>query len=155
MEKRTEAEIENMHKVLKSYQKTNGFGDDNGQELKIIEPGHIEYRMTVTERHLGTKSAAHGGSMAGLMDALVSVAALTWSACDLKAVGTVEMKMNFMNPALLGYELVGIGKVDHAGRRLIVASGEIWCPAKNLLIAKGSGTMNAYPIEKADLEPID
>ena len=50
-------------------------------------------------------------------------------------------------------KLLGIGKVEQKGNRLVITSGDIICPERNnTVIAKALGTFNAYPAEKAGFE---
>ena len=46
-------------------------------ELTILKPGSIEYEMKVLEKHLATLTAAHGGMIAGMMDGVLGVSALS------------------------------------------------------------------------------
>lgn len=122
-------------------------------DFKIIEPGLVHYALTVKQEHLATPLASHGGVISALMDAVLGVAALSSVYEAKKVVSTVEYKINFLNPALLNDELLGIGKVDQKGNRLIIVSGDIICPKRNnIVIAKAIGTFNAYPAEKAGFE---
>jgi len=84
------------------------------------------------------------------MDGLLGVTGLSAVENDKKVVSTVEFKINFLSPALLNDQLLGIGKVEQKGNRLIIISGDIICPERNnIVIAKAIGTFNAYPAEKA------
>lgn len=143
-----------MEKLISIYNKINTYGAVNGMELKIIAAGHIEYRMEIKEQHLATTRAAHGGAVAGFMDGILGVAALSATAAENKLVSTVEFKINFLRPVLLGDKLTGTGKVDQKGKRIIIASGEIY-NQKNELIAKATGTFNAYPFEKSGIEELE
>ncbi|MFB0925757.1 MAG: PaaI family thioesterase, partial [Vicingaceae bacterium] len=120
-------------------------------KLTIIEPGKISYEMKVLPKHLATPTAIHGGMLAAMMDAVMGVASLSAVALDNKLVSTVEFKISYLNPALLGDLLTGNGIVDKKGNRIIYASGEI-LNQENKIIAKAMGTFNAYPIEKSDLK---
>jgi uncharacterized protein (TIGR00369 family) len=136
--------------LIDQYIAQNNFGKTLGMEFKILEPGLVHYSITIKQEHLATPKAAHGGVISALMDGLLGVTALSVSAKDNNIISTVEFKINFLGPALLGDTLQGIGKVDQQGKRLIITSGEIVCPARNnALIAKAMGTFNAYPAEKA------
>jgi acyl-coenzyme A thioesterase PaaI-like protein len=80
----------------------------------------------------------------------MGVTALSLSANEHHIVSTVEFKINFLAAAFVGDTLQGIGKVEHQGKRLIITSGDIICPAReNIVIAKAMGTFNTYPAEKA------
>ncbi len=146
---------ENARKLIALYEESNAYGRENDMKLTVNSAGNIEYTMEVREMHLATPQAAHGGSIAGMMDAVLGVAALTLATNDLKAVSTVEFKIQYLRPIKLGDKLHGFGTVDHAGKRLIMTSGEIYCTNTNLLVAKGSGTMNAYPFKHAKLGNLD
>ena len=136
--------------LIEQYISHNHFGKTLGMEFKIIEPGLVHYFITIKSNHLATPKAAHGGVISALMDGLLGVTALSVSAPENKIISTVEFKINFLAPALLDDELIGIGKVEQKGNRLIIVSGDIVCQNRNnLLIAKAIGTFNAYPAEKA------
>jgi uncharacterized protein (TIGR00369 family) len=139
-----------MNDLIAFYSKVNKYGEANGMELTIIEPGRIEYRMEIKEMHMATPVAAHGGAVAGLMDAVLGVAALSMTAAEGKLVSTVEFKINFLNPVFKDDVLLGRGWVEQKGNRIVIASGEIICQNRNnQMIAKAMGTFNAYPFEKA------
>lgn len=133
--------------VLKTYNQWNKFGDLMQMHFSVIDKGEIAYYMTVTEEHLATPIAAHGGSLAALMDATLGVCALSEVCEDMKVVSTVNMNMSFLHPANLGDQLIGRGKVVKSGKRIIFVEAQIF-NQKEQLIATGSATMNAYPVHK-------
>lgn len=136
--------------LTEQYIAQNNFGKTLGMEFKVIEPGLVHYFITIKPEHLATPKAAHGGVISALMDGLLGVTALSVSEKDHNIISTVEFKINFLGPAFVGDTLLGIGKVDQKGKRLIITSGEITCPGRNNApIAKAMGTFNAYPAEKA------
>ena len=140
-----------INQLISTYQKTNAFGRDNGMELLSYEQGKIEYKLVVLSKHLATPTTSHGGLIAGYMDGIMGVAALTESAKNLKLVSTVEFKINFIKPAFLGDVLIGKGSVISAGNRIIVCKGEIINEKTNELIAFATGTFNAYPYQKSGM----
>src|ERR1700741_1509840 len=101
--------------LVDQYIAANNFGRTLGMEHQIIEPGVVHYRMTIKKEHLATPLAAHGGVISALMDGLLGVTALSSVYEDKKVVSTVEFKINFLSPALLDDELLGIGKVEQKG----------------------------------------
>src|SRR5690606_34196182 len=117
--------------------------------FEVHAPGVITYHMTVEEKHLSSPPTAHGGSIAGFMDCVLGLAALSLSITRHELTSTVEFKMNFIKPVQLGDQLIGTGKVVHGGRSLIISSGEIKC--NDQLIAMGQGTFNLYPMSKKEL----
>ena len=136
--------------LIEQYIEQNNFGKTLGMDFRIIEPGLVHYFITIKSNHLATPKAAHGGVISALMDGLLGVTALSVSAAENKIISTVEFKINFLAPALLDDDLIGIGKVEQKGNRLIIVSGDIICPERNnVVIAKAMGTFNSYPAEKA------
>ncbi|HEY1039005.1 MAG TPA: PaaI family thioesterase [Bacteroidia bacterium] len=136
--------------LIEKYSRYNHFGRLLGMELTEIAQGKISYRLTVTEQHLATPNAAHGGLIAALMDGMLGVASLSLVANENKVVSTVEYKTSFYSPALLGDVLEGKAWVDKPGKRILFTMGEIIAINRNnIVIAKGNGTFNAYPAEKA------
>jgi uncharacterized protein (TIGR00369 family) len=139
-----------MEKLLDLYNTVNKYGKVNGMELNIIKPGHIQYKMEIKDEHMASPVAAHGGAVAGLMDGVLGLAALSATALEGKLVSTVEFKINFLNPVYKGDILIGTGKIEQKGKRIIVSSGEIVCQNReNKVIAIALGTFNAYPFEKS------
>jgi uncharacterized protein (TIGR00369 family) len=133
--------------VLKTYNQWNKFGDLLQMHFSVIDKGEIAYYMTITEEHLATPIAAHGGSLAALMDATLGVCALSEVCEEMKVVSTVNMNMSFLHPANLGDQLIGRGKVVKSGKRIVFVEAQIF-NQKEQLIATGSATMNAYPVHK-------
>lgn len=136
------------HSVIAAYNENNHYGRLLDMKFTIIEPGIVEYHMTVQKKHLATPIAAHGGSIASLLDAALGVGAFTTVCSDGKVVSTIEMSMTFLAPAVLNDELTARSVLLKKGNRLLFMEGEVR-NQNNVLIAKASATMNAYPKEKA------
>lgn len=126
----------------------NRFGSFLGMEFKIIEAGNVVYSLTVREDHLATPHSAHGGVLSALLDATLGVGALSAVCEEDKVVATVEMKVSFFRPVFLGDQLTATSSILKKGNRILFTEAEIH-NQKNELVAKASGTMNAYPKEKA------
>ena len=138
----------NFDPIILAYKKGNNFGRLIEMEFELFNPGELEYKIKITEVHLATPYAAHGGVVSALMDSVLGISALSRVCTDDKIVSTVEMKLNFLAPVRLGDQLTGTAIVLSKGNRIVVTEAEI----KNqngLLVAKGMGTFNAYPKEKA------
>jgi uncharacterized protein (TIGR00369 family) len=143
--------MKNFEKTLiEIYQQTNQFGRFNEMELISYGNGQCEYKLEVKAHHLATPKTAHGGLIAGYMDGIMGVAALTSSAQNLCLVSTVEFKINYIKPAFKGDVLTGKGNIISAGKRIIIAKGEIF-NQKDELVAIATGTFNAYPYEKSGM----
>ena len=140
-----------MHPIIEKYIEYNNFGRLLGLHFNIIEPGVVQHYLTITKDHLATPQTAHGGILSAMMDAVLGVAALSIVCQDMKIVSTVEFKLNYLNPALLGDELSGESFIEQKGNRIIVVSGTIKALQRDKIVAKGIGTFNAYPAAKVGL----
>ncbi len=136
--------------LIHKYNLNNRFGEFLGMGFSLLSPGKIEYRLIVKDFHLATPLSAHGGVTAALIDGALGVAALSVVASENKVVSTVEYKLNFLAPVLLGDHLCAKADVLQKGKRLLIVSCDVFCENRNqLLVAKAMGTFNAYPAEKA------
>ena len=140
-----------MHKILELYNSINQFGKAQKMNYEVLSPGEIVYHLTVRKEHMATPLAIHGGVLAAMMDGVLGVTALSLSCEEEKLVSTVEFKINYFQPAKLGDRLVGVGKVESKGKRIIITSGEIKAENRKVTVAKGIGTFNAYPLEKSGI----
>lgn len=138
--------------LLAGYDQINAYGRANGMMLSVPAPGQAEYRMVIGPAHLSSPDTAHGGVLAGLMDAVLGAAALTLAFTDGDLVSTVEFKINYLHPVHLGDELRAVAQVDHAGKSLLVSTGLIYrrVPGEptETAVAQGLGTFNRYPAHK-------
>jgi len=138
--------------LVAGYNRINAYGQANAMTLSVAAPGQAEYRMVIKPEHLSSPGTAHGGVLAGLMDAVLGAAALTLAFTTGELVSTVEFKINFLHPVRLGDELRATAQVDHAGKSLVVCSGTIYCQAAgkpgDTAVAQGLGTFNRYPAGK-------
>ncbi len=141
--------------LVAHYNRINRYGQVNGMTLTVPAPGQAEYRMVITEAHLSSPGTAHGGVLAGLMDAVLGAAALTQAFTAGELVSTVEFKINYLRPVHLGDELRAVARVEHAGKSIVVVSGTIYrlgAPtAEDPAVAQGLGTFNRYPAAKKQL----
>ena len=99
---------------------------------------------------MSSPNTAHGAAIAGLMDCVLGLSALSDAITKDNLTSTVEFKINYIRPVKLGEELIGQGKVVHKGKSLIISSGEIRIAGSNELVAMGQGTFNTYPFAKKD-----
>jgi uncharacterized protein (TIGR00369 family) len=149
-EKEAAFDREAFEKVLALYNKYNQFGTENGMTLEVLTPGQVRYEMLVEEKHTSSPGHCHGGALAALMDSALGSSALTYAFTQGNLCATVEFKINYCQPAHLKDALLAEARIDHAGKRLIVCSGEIRLKSDGTLIAKGLGTFNLYPMNKKE-----
>ena len=138
------------HPLIQKYIEYNNFGRTLGMDFSIESAGNVTYTMVVSNVHLATPSTSHGGAIAGLMDAVLGVCGLSAVCMEERLVSTVEMGMHFVRPAKLNDVLTGRAEVVSKGNRIIIIEGKIYNQLEEV-IARGSGTFNAYPKERAGL----
>ncbi len=117
-----------------------------GMRVTRADTDSAQLEVTVTPSHLQAYGTAHGGVIAGLLDAAMGLAVLARLAPD-QGCATVEMKLNFTAPAPPG-ELVAVGSVLHQGRRTLVANAEAR-DSEGRMVACGQGTFQAFSMEAA------
>jgi uncharacterized protein (TIGR00369 family) len=139
----------NLDQFIKLFRSINQYDIDNALTFEIHEPGSITYKMTIAEKHLSSPNTAHGAVVAGFMDCVLGLSALSEAVTHQNLTSTVEFKINYVRPVTLGEEITGTGKVVHKGKTLLISSGEVR-NAKGDLIALGQGTFNTYPFSKKD-----
>jgi uncharacterized protein (TIGR00369 family) len=131
------------------FKSINKYDLDNNLNFEIHSPGFITYKMKICEKHLSSPNTAHGAAIAGFMDCVLGLSALSQAVIAGSLTSTVEFKINYIRPVALHDEIQGVGKVVHKGKTLIISSGEIKNSAGEL-IALGQGTFNTYPFNKRD-----
>jgi uncharacterized protein (TIGR00369 family) len=134
----------NQHPIIQKYIEFNAYGRLVGMSFNITQPGIVDYSFTVQQEHLATPKAAHGGLIAGFLDAVVGVGALSAVCEDGMIVSTVEMKVSYFEPILLGDQILGTSKLMKRGKRILFMEGEVR-NQHGVLVAKASATLNAYP----------
>jgi uncharacterized protein (TIGR00369 family) len=145
---------QNVATLIALYNQINNYGRANGMELSLTKPGEVTYSMSVREEHLSSPGTCHGGVLAGLMDAALGAAALSLAFTVSELVSTVEFKINYLLPVRLNDHLLARSRVEHSGNTLIVASADIYCSTRELVVARGLGTFNRYPANKRDFHEL-
>ncbi|MBL7912181.1 MAG: PaaI family thioesterase [Bacteroidia bacterium] len=136
--------------LIERYIAHNHFGKLIGMDFEIISEGSVDYSLIIKEEHLATPNAAHGGVISALIDGALGVAGLSSVYKENKVVSTIEYKLNFLSPALLGDQLIAKAKVEQKGKRILIISCDVFCANReNKLLAKSLGTFNAYDAAKA------
>ena len=131
-----------MSNIIENYIENNHFGKHLGMEFKILEPGHVEYYLNPSLQLEAIEGMTHGGAIAGFMDGILGVAALSAVEHQNKLVATIEFKINYLKPIFTNQELIGTGKVLHLGKSTIVVEGKIMCGMELKVCALG--TFKAY-----------
>lgn len=113
-----------------------------GMEVTRADGDGSEFHIEIRPEHLQAYGTAHGGVLAGLLDAAMGLAILG-RAPEGEGCATVEMKANFLAPARPG-AIIGRGTVVHEGRRMVVARAEAR-DADGRMVAFGTGTFQRIP----------
>jgi uncharacterized protein (TIGR00369 family) len=128
-----------MKSLIEQYIESNHFGRLIGMDFEIIEPGNVVYKLEISEGHLATPYAVHGGCLSALLDATMGVGALSLVDKDFCVVSTLEMKVSFLEAVLKNDQLISTSNIIRKGRKIIFAEASIE-NQKGQLVAKGSGT---------------
>ena len=131
-----------------NYSQSVAFDKFLGMTLKVHDAGDVTYTLTVGPNHLTAPDSAHGGVAAGMMDAALGVAALSYSVAQGNFCATVEFKINYIRQVRPEDILVAHAKIKHTGKRLIVSECDITEQKTGHLVASGMGTFTQYPMEK-------
>jgi uncharacterized protein (TIGR00369 family) len=139
-----------MKEFIELFKKINKYDLDNQMSFEIPSPGSVIYKMTIQEQHMSSPTTAHGAAIAGFMDCVLGVSALSQAVTTKHLSSTVEFKINYIKPVKLGEEIIGTGKVVHKGKSLLISYGEVRNAQTGELVALGHGTFNTYPFAKKD-----
>ena len=94
-----------------------------GAELVYVSDGEVQIALPFSEQLSQQHGYAHAGAIASIVDSACGYAALTQAPPECEVV-TAEFKINLLRPAI-GERFLAIGKVQSAGRRLTVCTGEV------------------------------
>ena len=105
-----------------------------GVDIDTLEKGFARLSLEIKPDLLNTYGACHGGALAALVDMSMGIGLRTL----MVKVVTVELSMNYLQPAYPGEKIVAEAKAIYEGRRVIVAEANLI--GREGLIAKGKGT---------------
>jgi len=108
-----------------------------GITLTGLDWGSAEIQLKVTRKLIQSAGFAHGGVTAALVDSAVGLALATM-VNPRDSITTIELHVNFIAPAKIGY-LKARGLILHRGKRTGVGDAEVR-DQDGVLIAKGSAT---------------
>ena len=112
-----------------------------GLRVQDADDDGSRFTMAVGPEHLQAYGTAHGGSIAGLLDAAMGLAIIGRLEPD-EGCATIEMKLNFMAPVMPG-EVTATGRVITMGRRIVVASADAVLP-DGRIAATALGTFSRF-----------
>jgi uncharacterized protein (TIGR00369 family) len=112
-----------------------------GMSVTRADDEGSEFVLDVTPALLQGYGTAHGGAIAGLLDAAMALAILG-RLPDGEGCTTIEMKLNYTGPAPPGL-VRARGRVVHQGRRIVVAAAEAE-DADGRMVACAQGTFQRF-----------
>lgn len=112
-----------------------------GMRVTRADAEGSEMELEVTPALLQAYGTAHGGAIAGLVDAAMGLAILG-RLPEGEGCATVEMKLNYTGPAPPGL-VRARGRVLHEGRRTVVAAAEAE-DEEGRMVACGQGTFQRF-----------
>lgn len=121
-----------------------------GFELTQIEPGFVEGRLQIEEKHLQQNYFVHGGVMSTAADIVMGFAAFSLLP-EGKGVVTADLRVSYLQPGK-GNMLIARGWVNKPGSRLHFCSAEIVvvdAQGNELLCNTASSTMCVIDIPAA------
>ncbi len=95
-----------------------------GIELDDISPGTATLGLTVRKELTQNHGVVHGGAIASLIDTATAFAIISLLAAK-ERVTTVDLTISYLRPLTEG-RITAVAKVVRAGRRLFVASAEVF-----------------------------
>ena len=117
-----------------------------GVQIERVEEGSVILSAPLSDRVSQQHGAAHAGLTFALGDSAAGYSALTLMGSDTEVM-TVEMKINLLSPAF-GDRLVATGKVEKAGKRLLVVTARVEAETdgQRKVVAIMQGTMIPVPL---------
>lgn len=105
-----------------------------GMKTKALGKGEAEMSVIAEEDHSNPLGLVHGGMISTLADAAMGNAIRT---VGKKGV-TADYRVSFFKSAPIGKELIGYGKIEKMGARLIFASAVVVCEGETLATSQGT-----------------
>jgi uncharacterized protein (TIGR00369 family) len=129
--------------VLRLMEEDSAFNRLLGIRGESEEPGHVRMRLDVREDLVGDprRPALHGGVVASLVDTAGGAAA--WSALGPgESVSTVDLRVDFLEPASLGGPLHADALLLRQGKR--VCHVRVRVTQDGRLVAEGSAVYSIH-----------
>ncbi len=135
VKKMTEEQKKKFLEIYCSEVGKTGYGSFLSYEVTHVHNGAVSARFVPVGRHINNFGATHGGTIAGLIDSVGGLAAMT----TLKRVVTSELNISYIRPSSENQELRSSAMVVHSGKNLIRVSAEV-SDTNGKLIATGNLT---------------
>ncbi len=129
---------ERLERIRRSRSDPRTFYRFLGMKLEELKEGYSRFRLDADERLHNAGGVVHGGVMASLADAAVAAALATLVDQDRESIYTLEMKINYLAPAVEG-EMVGEATIIQRGGTVAVGEAKIF-DGKGKMLAMATAT---------------
>lgn len=106
----------------------------------------VDVLFDAREEFCNPMGQIQGGYLCAMLDEVMSVAGVVASGMTA-VMPTLEMKTQFLRPAMPGQKLRGVGRVVKWGKTIAFTEGELF-DAEGRLLAKATGTAMPTPYAK-------
>ena len=124
-----------MTKKVRKHSKT--FDKNIGFKSVARKKGYSKIKLKIGKQHLNHGGIVHGGVLATLCDSTLANAVTSEMKKDQWCV-TIQLTIEYMEPAFLGETLYGYGKLVRKGKTIAFVEGGIETKGKKK-VAKASG----------------
>ena len=134
---------------LVNYKHPDKFGEWLGYKLVTLDRKNLSAKiiLLIREDHLSPAGRVHGGVVSALFD-YASGAAVFSTLSKNDFCSTVELKVNYLQPVVLGDLLLVNTKVVFRGKRLCVVHGFMYKKDKKKPVAMVTATFNIISTNK-------
>ncbi len=119
-----------------------GWRETIGARIAEVEPGRVVVELDAHAGHRHEGGVVQGGVISQIADAAMGMSLLTLQPDD-EANTTIELKINFLRPAVEG-RLRAVGRVVELRRTLLFSEADV-LDAGDRLLARASSTCLAIP----------
>src|SRR5512144_2367451 len=114
-------------------------------DLDVVEEGRVLFSMAPAEEQLNPLGTVHGGIVTTILDSAMGCAVHTTLPAGMTYT-TLELKVNFVRPVLLGSgPVVAEGTVVHRGSTVATTEGRLVRENDGKLVAHASSTLLVMP----------
>jgi len=125
-------------RIQKSFDQ-QGLMKTLGAQLTEVEKGRVKIICGFSEGLTQQHGFFHAGVTTSIADSACGYAALTMMPENTEVL-SVEFKINLLKPAHTN-QLIAVGKVLQAGKKLTICEGYVYDSSEEKLIAKMTATM--------------
>ncbi|WP_325341803.1 PaaI family thioesterase [Xylophilus sp.] len=115
--------MDDLHQRIAGSFAAQGLMTTLGARLAFVAEGEVHVALPFSAGLSQQHGYVHAGAVASVVDSACGFAALTLAPPRCEVVAA-EFKVNFVRPAV-GARFLAVGRVQHAGRKLTVCTGEL------------------------------